>query len=344
MKIDRTGTRYWISMVAFMWLTGHLTIQLSAVNASPVSDSQRSIVVKKIPVIFDTDIGDDIDDTWALGFMLMCPEIEAKLVVGDKQNCLYRAKLLAKLLERMGHADIPVGIGVGERVDKKGRQSKWIGDYDLESYPGKIYNDGVQAMIDMIMASEEQMTLLCVGPLPNIQEALKREPRIATRVRFVGMHGSVRLGYGGSKEISAEYNVRADVTACQAALSAAWPVTITPLDTCGLVQLKGNLYREVQDSLHPVARAIIENYRVWAQDPKVAETQSSILFDTVAVYLVFNEQACQMETIGIRVDNEGYTRIDPNAKQMNVATAWKDLNGFNDLLVHRITGNYARHP
>ena len=36
---------------------------------------------KKIPVILDTDIGDDIDDTWALALLLRCPELDPRLVV-----------------------------------------------------------------------------------------------------------------------------------------------------------------------------------------------------------------------------------------------------------------------
>jgi hypothetical protein len=53
-----------------------------------------------IPVILDTDIGDDIDDTWALGFLLRCPELELKLVVGDNGKAEYRARLLAKFSNR----------------------------------------------------------------------------------------------------------------------------------------------------------------------------------------------------------------------------------------------------
>ncbi|MGI6299756.1 MAG: nucleoside hydrolase [Verrucomicrobiota bacterium] len=64
------------------------------------------------------------------------------------------------------------------------------------------------------------MTVIAVGPLPNIAEALKREPRIAKKAKFVGMHGSVRRGYGGKQTIDAEWNVRADPQSCQAALSA----------------------------------------------------------------------------------------------------------------------------
>jgi hypothetical protein len=37
----------------------------------------------RIPVILDTDIGTDIDDTWALAMLLKSPELDAKLVVSD---------------------------------------------------------------------------------------------------------------------------------------------------------------------------------------------------------------------------------------------------------------------
>lgn len=35
---------------------------------------------KKIPIIIDTDIGTDIDDTWAISYLLQISEIEIKLV------------------------------------------------------------------------------------------------------------------------------------------------------------------------------------------------------------------------------------------------------------------------
>jgi inosine-uridine nucleoside N-ribohydrolase len=102
----------------------------------------------KIPVILDTDIGDDIDDTWALAMLLKSPELDLKMVVGDNYKSIYRAKLIAKLLTVAGRTDVPVGIGFGNR-DGDGRQSDWVKDYDLKSYPGKVHEDGVAAMIDL---------------------------------------------------------------------------------------------------------------------------------------------------------------------------------------------------
>jgi hypothetical protein len=44
-----------------------------------------------------------------------------------------------------------------------------------------------------------------------------------------------------------------------------------------------------------------------------------------------------MEELGIRVTDDGYTRIDPAGKVMHVATEWTNLDQFRDLLVKRLT-------
>ena len=298
-----------------------------------------------IPVILSSDIGDDIDDTWALALLLRSPEFDVKLVVGDYGNPVPRARLMAKFLEAAGRTDIPVGVGFATECKADFRQAKWIEGYELERYPGKVYRDGVQALIDLVMASKGPMTLLCIGPTPNIAEALRREPRIAQKARFVGMHGSVRVGYGKGSKPASEWNVRANPAACRAALSAAWDITITPLDTCGLVQLRGVKYARVRDCTNAVTRALIDNYQVWrewsaAREHKVigAAKESSTLFDCVAVYLALTQELCVMESLCLRVDDDGFTREDPAARKMSVATQWKDLAAFEDWLVERLAG------
>ena len=90
------------------------------------------------PVILSTDIGDDIDDTWALALLLKCPEVDVKLVIGDYGRKDYRARLLARFLEVAGRTDIPVGVGLDiEPKGGKERQGDWVKDYDLKSYPGR---------------------------------------------------------------------------------------------------------------------------------------------------------------------------------------------------------------
>jgi inosine-uridine nucleoside N-ribohydrolase len=305
-------------------------------STAPSTDSGAK---PKIPVILDTDIGDDIDDTWALAILLKSPELDLKLVVGDNGNAIYRAKLLAKFLQRAGRTDVPVGIGLRPE-EKRGPQSAWIEGYDLKSYPGKVHEDGVKAIIDTIMSSTEPVTVIAIGPVPNLAAALERQPEIAKRAHLVGMHGSVRKGYNGGKNVAAEYNVKCNPKACQKVFTAPWDITITPLDTCGIVRLKDQKYRAVRDSKDPIAVALIENYRAWSashKNPAQADSASSILFDTVAVYLACSEQFLTMEKLGIRVTDDGFTVMDDKAKAVNVAAEWKDLPGFEDLLVKRLT-------
>ena len=294
-----------------------------------------------IPVIFDTDIGDDIDDTWALGFLLRSPELDLKLAVGDNGKSMYRARLLAKFLQQAGRTNVPVGIGMEVERKKNERQGKWLEGYDLKTYPGKVHEDGVQAIIDTIMSSSRPVTLICVGPVPNIAAALKREPRIAQRARFAGMHGSVQFGYNSDKPV-AEYNVKEAPQACQAAFTAPWDIVITPLDTCEKVSLSGDRYQRMLTSKDPIATNIITNYRLWADargqgSPDAVPTRSTTLFDTVAVYLAFSQEFCGMQDLHIRVTDDGFTVEDPQAKMMHVAMTWKKLDTFEDLLVERLT-------
>jgi len=298
---------------------------------------------KPKPVILDTDIGDDIDDTWALGLLLKSPELDLKLVVGDYGKPLYRTKLIAKFLEAVKRTDVPVGMGIDTAVFGDGPQADWVKDYNLNSYPGKILPDGVGAIIETIMNSPEPVTLICIGPLPNIAAALEREPRIAEKARFVGMYGSVRIGYDGTSKISDEWNVRADVKSCMKVFSAPWPMLITPLDTCGRVNLSGERYKKILNSEDLIAKVIIDNYRIWnsktQKNKNIAEERSSTLFDTVAVYLAISQDLVEIEQLGLRIDDKGFTLIDETAKKVSVATQWKDLDGFRDFLVNRLTHN-----
>jgi inosine-uridine nucleoside N-ribohydrolase len=293
-----------------------------------------------IPVILDTDIGDDIDDTWALGLALKSPELDLRLVVGENGRSQYRAKLLAKFLQTVSRTDVAVGVGLPLGAEDAGAEAEWVKDYDLQSYPGRVYQDGVQALIDEIMSSRQTVTVVCIGPCQTLAAALRREPRIAGRAKFVGMHGSVRLGYGGSKDVAAEWNVKAAPAECRAVFDAPWKSkTITPLDTCGLVVLDGKRYQQVLASRDRIAAAIVECYRFWSRhgggnDP---DHSSTVLYDTVAVYLAMHRDLCRMERLKIRVTDDGFTRIDPAGDTMDVATSWRSLDGYRDFLVKRLT-------
>ncbi len=308
--------------------------------ASQPAPAASQSTAAKIPVILDTDIGDNIDNTWALVMLLKSPQLDLKLVTTTYGKAEYRAKIVAKLLTLAGRTDVPIGLGEGGR-DGTGHQQDWVRDYQLSQYPGKIHQDGAAAMIDTIEKSPQPITVIAIGPLNTVSAALERRPEIAAKAAFAGMDGSVRKGYDGG-EVSAEWNIKAVPAAAKRVLSAPWrQIAITPLDTCGLVTLSGQRFQTLLESKDSLVKAMLENYRIWANKDSLKDLRaSSTLFDTVAVYLAYpgSRSLFEMETLPLAVTDDGFTRINPAGAKMSVATAWKDLDGYRDLLVKILVG------
>jgi inosine-uridine nucleoside N-ribohydrolase len=172
-----------------------------------------------------------------------------------------------------------------------------------------------------------------------VAAALEKDPRIAAKARFAGMQGSVRTGYATGTRPCPEWNVQAVIPAAQRVLSAPWKqAAITPLDTCGQVNLSGPRFQKLVDSNDSLVKALLDNYRAWAKNDNVHA--SSTLFDTVAVYLALPgpKPLLELEDLKIRVTKDAMTVIDPAGAPMQVATRWKDLDGYRDFLVNTLLG------
>lgn len=292
-----------------------------------------------VPVILDTDIGDDIDDTWALCMLLGTPELDLKLVVTAFHDTPRKTRLVAKILDSVGRTDIPIGLGV-RTAERPLHQEAWLGDYSLNGYPGDFRADGVQAMIDIIKASPEKVTLCVIGAHTNIAEALRRDPSIAENARIVSMAGSVYRGYNGKVTPDPEWNVVCDVPAIRAVFAAPWDIAIAPLDTCGILQLSGERYARVAQSQAVRAKTVIENYTLWANRKHYGDNESSVLFDAQAVYMCHSEACLDMQTVKLSIDEKGNTVPDEqNGRPVRCALNWKDRDIFEEALVRSLTGD-----
>jgi inosine-uridine nucleoside N-ribohydrolase len=318
------------------------SILLGAPWATPAAAADTA----RTPVILITDIGTDIDDSWALGLALRSPELDLKLVVTDPADTVYRASVTAKFLEDAGRGDIPIGIGdnSGPNGDNFKTLTAWIKGYDISKYPGKVYQDGVSALIDAIEKSPVPVTVVGIGPVNTLAIALERAPDIATKCRFVGMYGSFDVGYAGPGKPSNETNVRVNPEGLRTVLAAHWrDVLLTPLDTCGSVSLQGERYHAIWSATSdPMLRAIITSYCVFApvQNWMLCDyfaTRSTTLFDCVAVYLAYSESLVNTETVTFDVTDDGYTRRSPTgAYKARVALSWKDRDAFEAQLADRL--------
>jgi inosine-uridine nucleoside N-ribohydrolase len=293
-------------------------------------------------VILDTDIGDDMDDSWALLMLLRNPRFDLKLVTTTNGRQQYRSDLIAKFLTLAHRTDVPIGLGAGAATGHGG-QAPWLKGFDRKTYPGRVDPAGVKLLVDTVNQSPGKITILAIGPLQTLAGALKMDPGIAAKADLVGMQGSVFRGYDGAATPDAEYNIKIDPVAAAAVLSAPWKsITITPLDTCGLpeIRLTGERFNRLMRCNDSLVRGLLDSFAAWKGVASTADLkESSTLFDTVAVYLAepAGHPALKMQQLHIRVTPEGKTVVDPTGRMMNVATGWADIAALPEYVSETLT-------
>lgn len=289
----------------------------------------------KIPVIIDTDIGGDIDDTWALVFALLRDEFDIKLITTVLGDPTYRAKVIAKLNESCGKGTIDLGFGKSSSA-KPGCQYEWVENYNLSDYKGKIYEDGIDRMIEIVKESTETVTIIALGPCSNLAEAAKRYPEIGSKVRVVGVFGAIHVGYCG--DVCPEYNVMADVDAARTFLKVYKNALITPIDTCFDAIIDKPRYSRLENCRKD-SRAVdtlLENFEIWGRKhPRWANESfdhTSELCDAVAVYLAITNSGLVNETLKLEVEDDGTTVESDSGEQIEAAMKWSDIDIFLDFL------------
>ena len=66
----------------------------------------------KIKIILDTDVGDDIDDAFALALAMRSPEIEIVGITTAWGDTTLRARLVQRFLKENSAAEIPIAVGI----------------------------------------------------------------------------------------------------------------------------------------------------------------------------------------------------------------------------------------
>jgi len=310
-----------------------------SLDGAPPADAR----VRPLPLILDTDIGDDFDDTWALVLALSSPEdFDVRLVLTAHGDTATRAKVVAKYLAALNRTDVPIGVGVGGAAGV-GPLAGWAADFDMASYPGEVHEDGVAKMAEILQSSAAPVYIAAIGPQENLAALADGYPEAVAKVgRVFSMMGGVDFCYDHAPDSRClEYNVVQAIEPAQRASLAGWPMSVVPLDTCE-VPLRGDAWRRFQesgDAGHPVASVVLESLRFWGGDKYASGCpESDVVFDAVALYGAAHPEVLEWDDIKLTVGSDGSLSRDDEGTEMAAAMRWSagGLDAFQEDLVSRI--------
>jgi inosine-uridine nucleoside N-ribohydrolase len=263
-------------------------------------------------VIIDTDIGDDVDDAFALALAVRSPELQILGVMTTFGDTETRAKLTDRFLAEVGRAEIPVLAGKAMTPKMPMSQRRYA-----ESHLAKAsHGDAVDFLLQQIRKYPGEITLVAIGPLMNVGAAIDKDAATFRKLkRVVLMGGSIRRGYGDlgyTAPVPAmpEWNILNDVASAQKLFAAGVPLFVMPLDS---TQLK--LDEVKRAFLFSQGTAVTDQltilYHLWGQE-------TPTLFDPMTIVFVLHPDLCPVQGMRIRVDEKGFTREEPGVANAQV--------------------------
>jgi inosine-uridine nucleoside N-ribohydrolase len=275
-----------------------LTVAQHAVAASAMPE----------PVIIDTDVGDDIDDAFALAIALHDPRLQVIGITTAWGDTWTRTLLVRRLLATLGRKDVVVAQGPKTPNNVPFTQKKWAeGATDRTPPP-----DAIEFIRDQVNRRPGQITLIALAPLSNIEALQKQAPDALHKLKQVAlMGGSIYAGYnlGGAVPVAkpnAEYNIASAPRGLTLLLESGVPVRMFPLDS---TQIKFDEVR--RDRLFaygsPASDALALLYHQWRLLNGWGQITPT-LFDAIPVVWLLQPAACPLKPMRIEVDTGGYTR------------------------------------
>jgi purine nucleosidase len=189
-------------------------------------------------IIIDTDPGQD--DAVAILLALASPgELDVVAITSVAGNVPLDLTTLnaLKMVELAGRPEVPVHAGSVTPMVRPLITAEYvhgatgIDGADLPEPSTPVADGhGVDAIVDLLMASEPGTITLCpLGPLTNVGMAMVREPRIVPRIAEIVLMGG---GFfeGGNTTPTAEFNIYVDPHAADIVFRSGAPITVMSLD------------------------------------------------------------------------------------------------------------------
>ncbi|MCL5775950.1 nucleoside hydrolase [Limibaculum sp. FT325] len=231
-------------------------------------------------IIIDTDPG--IDDAMAILLAMADPRIELMgltTIFGNVSTA--RATRNALWLTELAHHPCPVAAGARHPLMRPPQPHPdfvhGVEGFGAEPAPAPAAapdpRGAARFLCETVAAHPGEITIIAVGPLTNLAEALALDPAIARGVKgVIVMGGALRVP--GNVTPHAEANIWHDPEAAAAVFSATWPMTLVGLD---------------------VTEAVTGTAADFAAIARAAPRAGGFLDRAVQFYFAFHQQAHDLE-------------------------------------------------
>lgn len=269
-------------------------------------------------IIIDTDPG--IDDAQAIAFAVAHPDIEllGLTTVFGNASIDVTTKNALFILEQFGLPLLPVAKGAAKPLRQKPYPAPdfvhgedGLGNLELPpAMASQIEETAAEFIVRSSVEQPGEISLVAIGPLTNIAQAVALDPQLPSRVKqLVIMGGS--LDHPGNVTPLAEANFFNDPHAADEVLAHDWPVTVIGLDVTMQTLLYEQDLAEIRDQSGAVGQFLWDSGQFYLDfyastlSPEDPSKRRCAMHDASALVYLVAPDLFKLVSGPARVINEG---------------------------------------
>ena len=256
--------------------------------------------------LIDTDIGDDIDDAFAL---LHAMELGLDIVgiTTVFKNTVERAKITKKLtnLYKNGYESTPVYAGHGQplavKVDTGSHLCQYTDDVDGYTPDSECADEAIDFIISSCKKYGRELYILALGPFTNLAKVIERDPEVLKSI------GGIILMGGAYFRQYADWNISCDPEAAAILYDAIPDMHCIGADVTHVLRISEEDDKIIADYCGRCAakRYVSELYRLWKEEHG---GKRGVLHDPLVIRYAVEPSVCECVTAPVKVITEGYAR------------------------------------
>jgi inosine-uridine nucleoside N-ribohydrolase len=265
----------------------------------------------KHKMILDCDPGHD--DAVALLLAAHHPEIEllAVTTVAGNQSVDKTTRNALKVCSLANLRHIPVARGLDRPLvrpakhaadihGESGMDGPTVPEPDIQP----VATHAVDLLIDLLMKSEGDITLVPTGPLTNIAAAMRQQPAILPKIKAISlMGGSIGLG---NVTPAAEFNIHTDPEAAAIVFASGRPITVSTLEVTHQALATDEIVARLRGSGKRVATFVADLLVFFAETYlKVFGFTAPPLHDPCAVAAVIDPAILKAQMMHVEIETTG---------------------------------------
>jgi len=265
---------------------------------------------EKQKIWIDTDPGDDIDDLLALAFALLRSELDVLGITTVTAFADKRAALVRTLLRTLNKQHIPVGAGMqlpmreidSSEYNRMTDNGGYVMNHGAAADPlTEPAESAIELLVQSVHANPGEIGLVTLGPLTNIAAAMRYDPSIAKKLKWIAVMGGEVVVY------RREHNISWDDHAADIVFRSGVPMFVGTWSVTRRIVVTEELCVRIREHGSEWCRFLSECIRLWW--PYKLQKPGPVLFDIAPIVWSFNRSLYKTTPMALHVETKGeYTR------------------------------------